>query len=45
MMDCGEVIFAAEIAHAAEVGLVRGGCERFLWVLRSALAVCKVAVL
>jgi len=44
MMDCGEVIFSAEIANAAQVGLVRGGCAQFLWVLRSAPADCKLAV-
>ena len=44
-MDCGEVIFAAEIANAAEVGLVRGGCARFLCVLRAAPVFCKAAVL
>jgi len=45
MMDCGEVIFAAEIANAAEVGLLRRGRAGFLCVLRAAPAVCKAAVL
>ena len=45
MVDCGEVIFGAEIAHGAELGLLRGGRALFLCVLRAAPAVCKVAVL
>ena len=27
MVGCGEVIFGAEIAHGAELGLLRGGAR------------------